>query len=156
VPIHLGLVLQCTAFNTRVCSASGLQHPAVRRLTHSTFRLLGAVGRELPPFIPNSLLPLKLADQPPGGPSECAVVLSYIQLLLGFAIPTIIQAGLESRLYLQHRRQRLRSGLPLEAGWQARLYSLLADVFVNENLVVTLLFLWVLLGAAWEAALLLS
>lgn len=50
-----------------------------------------------------------------------------LQLCLGFCLPLIAQAVLESRMFRQHQRQRREEGLLHERGWQAAMYEGIAE-----------------------------
>lgn len=74
----------------------------------------------LNPLMPVPILLPGLASREPA--AECAEVLTYLQLMLGVALPALVQAALEAHLFEQHQQQRQQLGLPPERGLQACMY----------------------------------
>lgn len=86
---------------------------------------------------------------------ECAVVFGFLQLALGLALPAAGQLVVETALFEQHQRQRQRRGLPPEAGLQAALYRVAGELADAAEGPAVAVWLWMLLGLLWDAALLL-
>ncbi len=63
---------------------------------------------------------------PPLTPAhECRTVLAWQQLFLSLAVPALLAAVAEARLWRRHQEERRQSGLPPEGGLQSRLYKAL-------------------------------
>ena len=129
------------AFNTHMCTAASLAHPAAQQQTHRLFRLLEACNY--------SLVPVAAEVQPA---TECAAVLTYFQLAFGLLLPAVAQMAAESALFQQHQKQRRQQGVAPERGWQQRIYdglSGLAEALDGFTLAAAA---WMALGIVWQVS----
>lgn len=78
------------------------------------------------------------------------------QLTVGFAGPALAQLVFESSLFRRHCEERRRAGLPQETGLQASLYSCIAETWGALDTPLRLIALCLLLGALFDASLLLD
>lgn len=109
-----------------LCSVALGAMAAVRRAVERASQLLSLLS--LVAWLPPRPLP------PHGACSaaECAAVLLFIQLTLGFALPVLVAAVSESRAWELHQAQRRAAGLPAEGGRQATLYAAIAASGVDR------------------------
>ena len=71
-------------------------------------------------------------------------------------MPALAQAVLESRLFQRHRQERRREGLPPETGLQAAMYACVHEAWAALDTPLRLVALCLLLGALFDASLLLD
>lgn len=148
VPAQVVLVLQCTLYNHRTCTASALQHPSARWLTGRAFWVLDT----------QRLTPLQL---PMHGAvddvAQCATVLTFMQLCFSLLLPAVVQASVECRMFARHQRERAQRRLPPERGWHTALYGACWEALApGGRNGPPLVFLWACLSLAWDASLMLS
>lgn len=127
------LVATTARYNRLVCTATALSAPAHVRGTHRVFRAAWALALATP------LSPAAALVEPDSG-SECALLITFLQLFVGGGVPLAWQAISQARIYQRRQQQRLRVGLQPERGVQAALYGAA----------------WWLLAEGWDAVLLLG
>lgn len=106
--------------------------------------------------------PCRVARSPPccrpcHPPCRAAARSPPPQVVLGFLLPAIVHAMLETRLFTQHQQQRRRAGLAGESGWQATqaaVYRSLAGLLEVLAWPQAMLALGVLLSICFDLSLL--
>jgi hypothetical protein len=144
-------------FTPTLCAAASLSSPMARRLTQRALAALSLPHRALL-FLSTGRGGRGAPDDDPS--ADCRVVLTFLQLGLGFVLPALAQVVVEGRMLRQHQRERQRAGLPPERGLHARLHAVLGDLLTGVDqslawLCALGLFSWtwtcsVLLAGAWH------
>lgn len=93
--------------------------------------------------------------RPPTG-LACGARSLPLQAILGFLLPALVHAILETHLFLRHQQQRRRAGVAGEAGWQAAVYTSLAGLLEVLTWPQAVLALGVLLSICFDLSLLAS
>lgn len=145
LPVHLALALALAARSPDVCASACLSGPAAEQTTRRAFAALSALRVDV--FRGAGMPALPAA-------SQCAVVLTYLQVALGFLLPALVHAALECRLFARHQRERRRAGLPPERGLQAAAYEAAAGLLGALSWPQALLALGIALSVAFDLSLL--
>lgn len=144
LPIQAAVSLSFTAYTRGLCATSALSSPGA-------LRLAGAVRRALHPAAGI------MAASPADLLADCAVLLNFLQLGLGLALPALLQAAAEVRCWRVHQAQRAAARLPPEPGRrQARLYAVLGELLFPLGRPVLLLGALGLYSITWTLAALLA
>lgn len=119
--------------------------PHVRPLLPAVTRGLdAAAAMVLPPFLS------RLDTHAQGDKAACTSLLVFSQLC-ACLLPALYKAQEEQRLFELHQWQRAQRGLPLERGWDARVYGAAAELLPPMGR-ASLLWGALLVALLWQAA----
>lgn len=159
LPLHVLQAFTLTRHNAEICSGSAaLFSPQGQALTHrvlahfeaARFHLVPSALQELPPAV------------------ECAAAMAHLHVSFGLALPALVQAVLEARLWQRHmaaQRQQRQQGAAAQQpgdsddhGRQPGLYTMLLDLqsALAAHWVSAVVCAWILIGICFDVALLLS
>lgn len=132
-----------------LCRAGWLAQADTRWLTGCLYRGLSWLSLL-------TAMPLRTGQQQLDAACQCAALLRFLRVGLGLLAPLAWQAASEASLFAAHQRRLRAAGLPLERGWNARLYSAVHGLCREPHIP----YLWVLaammLGSCWDLAVMLS
>ncbi len=83
-------------------------------------------------------------------------MLAWQQLCFSLAVPALVAAACETRLWLRHQEERRQSGLPPEGGWQSSFYRALQELLHGHDWPHIAVLSWLLSGVLYLAAVALS
>lgn len=115
LPLHLLVVTCHRQYSGVACSSAALNGPAAQPTTAALAKVFSMM--KLHPAMPPP------AAMQPTPAEECHLVLTSLQLMLSLAVPALVQAAVEARLFQRHQEQRQQHGLPLERGIWPALYG---------------------------------
>lgn len=145
LPAELGALAWLSWGHRSMCSMPALQQPGVQRVSGTTYDALA--------YLHSAVLPLAGSPGLPSQQAKCGVLLLWLRMGLGLAVPALLQAAHECRLFATHQQQRRQCGLPPKRGWQARAYSSLAAALHPDHHPQLLpLSCLMLLLLSWETA----